>query len=74
MHGESPIIVHGPDWTHFSMDGMIQAGMTLASRATSASAGGADGVKLEQEVVVTENGIELLSTYPFEDDLLVRHV
>ena len=74
MHGESPIIVHGPDWTHFSMDGMIQAGMTLAVESYVGERGGADGVKLEQEVVVTENGIELLSTYPFEDDLLVRHV
>ena len=27
-------------------------------------------VKLEQQVLITETGIELLSEFPFEDDLL----
>ena len=28
------------------------------------------GVKLEQQVLVTENGYEMLSTYPLEEELL----
>jgi len=31
-------------------------------------------VKLEEEVRVTENGIERISTYPFDDQLLPREV
>ena len=74
MHGESPVIVHGVDWNNFSMDGVIEAGMTLAIESYVGEPGGPDGVKLEQEVVVTDNGIEVFSTYPFEDALLVRHI
>lgn len=74
MHGEAPVIVHGIDWDNFGMDGVIKVGMTLAVESYIGEQGGPDGVKLEQEVVVTENGIELFSTYPFEDDLLVRHI
>ena len=29
-----------------------------------------EGVKLEQQILVTETGTELLSEFPFEDDLL----
>jgi Xaa-Pro aminopeptidase len=32
--------------------------------------GGLEGVKLEQMVLVTEHGPELLSLFPFEDSLL----
>jgi len=32
--------------------------------------GGLVGVKLEQMVLVTERGIEVLSHYPFEDNLI----
>lgn len=32
--------------------------------------GGAEGVKLEQRIMVTENGYELLSRFPFENALL----
>jgi Xaa-Pro aminopeptidase len=29
-----------------------------------------DGVKLEQQVLITEDGYELLTTYPYEEALL----
>jgi Xaa-Pro aminopeptidase len=32
-------------------------------------AGGLEGVKLEEQVLVTDTGAEVLSTYPFEDRL-----
>jgi Xaa-Pro aminopeptidase len=32
--------------------------------------GEGDGVKLEQQVLVTENGYELMSHFPLEDSLL----
>ena len=31
---------------------------------------GGEGVKLEQQVVVTRDGYELLSPFPWDDDLL----
>jgi hypothetical protein len=31
-------------------------------------------VKLEQQVLITEAGAQVLSTYPFEEDLLGREV
>ena len=34
------------------------------------AAGERDGVKLEQQVLVTKEGIEPLSTYPWETELL----
>ena len=36
--------------------------------------GGREGVKLEQQVLITETGTELLSTFPVEDELLGREV
>ena len=36
--------------------------------------GGREGVKLEQQVLVTETGVALLSTFPWEEDLLGREV
>jgi len=32
---------------------------------------GLEGVKLEQQILITENGNELLSRFPFETDLLM---
>lgn len=32
------------------------------------------GVKLEEEVLITENGPEVLSVFPFEDELLEREL
>jgi Xaa-Pro dipeptidase len=36
--------------------------------------GGAEGVKLEQQVLITDNGTELLSTFPFEDALMPHQI
>jgi Xaa-Pro dipeptidase len=32
---------------------------------------GSEGVKLEQQILITKNGNELLSNFPFETDLLM---
>ena len=55
-------------------DGMIEAGMTLCVESYIGELGGQEGVKLEEQVLVTETGVERLSTFPFEDDLLPREV
>ena len=51
-------------------DGKIRPGMTLCLEACVGEVGGSDGVKLEEQMLVTETGCKLLSEYPFETDLL----
>jgi hypothetical protein len=34
--------------------------------------GGTEGVKLEEELLITDTGTELISGFPFEEDLLAR--
>lgn len=70
MTGEYPYLYHHGDFPDAGYDGEIQAGMTICVESYIGEDGGAEGVKLEQQVLVTEDGIELLSQFPFEDDLL----
>ncbi len=48
----------------------IQAGMVLCIESYIGAIGERDGVKLEQQVLVTDDGCELLSTYPLDDALM----
>ncbi len=54
----------------FGYDGVFQPGMTLCVESYMGEVGGNEGVKLEQQVLLTETGLELLSTFPFEEQLL----
>ena len=51
-------------------DATLEAGMVLCIESYIGAVGERDGVKLEQQVLVTDNGYETLSTYPFEESLL----
>ena len=44
--------------------------MVLSVEAYIGAEGGREGVKLEEQVVITEKGAEALSCYPYEADLL----
>ena len=44
--------------------------MTLCVESYIGAAGGREGVKLEQQILVTPDGPELLSRFPFEPALL----
>ena len=44
--------------------------MTLCVESFIGSEGGREGVKLEEQVIITENGVERQSTYTFELDML----
>lgn len=70
MTGEYPYLYHKGDFPDAGYDGEIVAGMTLCVESFIGEAGGREGVKLEQQVLVTETGIELLSRFPFEEELL----
>lgn len=70
MTGEYPYLYHRGDFPDAGYDGVIEPGMTLCVESYVGAAGGTQGVKLEQQVLVTQTGIELLSRFPFEEGLL----
>lgn len=64
MADEWPMIVFPHTWDHDGYDGVVEPGMVLCVESYVARRGWGEGVKLEQEVLVTEHGHELLSGYP----------
>ena len=51
-------------------DGILEPGMVICIESYIGETGGAEGVKLEEQVLVTEAGYQILSTFPFEDALM----
>ncbi|MBZ9780052.1 Xaa-Pro peptidase family protein [Pseudomonas sp. REP124] len=70
MTGEYPYLYHHADYPASGYDGEIQPGMTLCVESYMGEDGGSEGVKLEQQLLVTETGTRLLSMFPFEEELL----
>lgn len=70
MTGEYPYLYHHGDFPDAGYDGVIEPGMTICVESYIGEDGGPEGVKLEQQVLITETGIELLSRFPFEEDML----
>jgi Xaa-Pro dipeptidase len=48
-------------------DGFFEKNMTITVESYIGKAGGKEGVKLEQQYLVGENGLELMSHHPLED-------
>jgi Xaa-Pro aminopeptidase len=75
MHGvglcdEYPAIYYPEDLENDGYDGIVEAGMVFCVEAYIGAVGGINGVKLEDQVVITETGFEAMSKYPFEEKLL----
>jgi Xaa-Pro aminopeptidase len=70
MTGEYPYLYHRGDFPDAGYDGEILPGMTLCVESYIGAEGGREGVKLEQQVLITDTGVELLSRFPFEEALL----
>ncbi|GJL81364.1 MAG: aminopeptidase [marine bacterium B5-7] len=70
MTGEYPYLYHHADYKDAGYDGIIEPGMTLCVESYIGEKDGTEGVKLEQQILVTDDGIELLSEFPFEEALL----
>ena len=67
MTGEYPYIVYEADYdAGQDYDGIVEPNMTLCVESFIGHEEGGEGVKLEQQVLVTETGIELMSTFPFD--------
>ena len=71
MCDEWPAIYYLDDWDATNgYDGVFQPGMTICVESYTGAKGGAEGVKLEDQVLITEDGVQRLSTFPYEDALL----
>jgi Xaa-Pro aminopeptidase len=70
MHGETPFVAHLEDFARFGGDGVLEPGMVLSAESYIGEVDGPEGVKLEEEVLITATGTELISKFPFEEHLL----
>jgi Xaa-Pro aminopeptidase len=70
MTGEYPYLYHEGDFPAAGYDGEILPDMTICVESYIGLDGGDEGVKLEQQVLITDTGTELLSQFPFEENLL----
>ena len=64
---EYPLIWYAEDAEWGAYDGVLAAGMIVCVESYIGEVGGAEGVKLEEPVLITEKGPQILSRYPFED-------
>ncbi|WP_081742262.1 dimethylsulfonioproprionate lyase DddP [Pseudomonas sp. FGI182] len=67
---EYPSIRYPEDLESYGYEGELQPGMALCVEAYVGEVGGHDGIKLENQLLVTEDGYELLTHYPFEESFL----
>jgi len=75
LHGvglcdEYPSIPYPEFMDRHGADGRFEAGMTVCVEAYVGVEGGSCGVKLEDQLLITEHGTEPLSRYPFEAAML----
>lgn len=71
MADEYPVLYYPADG-QFAYDGHLQPGMVICVESYVGEVDGREGVKLENQLLITESGPVTLSTYPFEEDLLLR--
>ncbi|MER9069431.1 Xaa-Pro peptidase family protein [Mesorhizobium sp. M0902] len=67
---EYPTLPHASDWTDDTPDGVLEPGMVLCVESYIGRLGGYEGVKIEEQILITETGNEKLSTYPLDNRLL----
>ncbi|WP_280540587.1 Xaa-Pro peptidase family protein [Chromohalobacter sp. 11-W] len=73
MTGEYPYIVHREDIDDKGYDGIMQPGMTLCVESYIGHEDGGEGVKLEEQLYIRDDGrVELLSDYPLDARLLAE--
>lgn len=70
MGDEWPSIPYARDWDRVGYPGELQEGMVITVESYIGAVGGLEGVKLEEMVLITRDGHQLLTTFPFEDELL----
>lgn len=66
MSGEFPNIPHAKPGQAYPLPGAVEPGMVICIESYIGSAAAGQGVKLEEQLLVTETGCERLSTMPFD--------
>ncbi|CAN7606833.1 Xaa-Pro peptidase family protein [Rhizobium sp. LjRoot98] len=66
MCDEYPQILYWRDYENFGFDGVLETGMTICVESYVGEFGGKQGVKIEQQILVTDDGYDLLSKYPLD--------
>jgi Xaa-Pro aminopeptidase len=67
---EWPKVAHSVDYAGSGYDGILEPNMTICIESYMGAEGGAEGVKLEQQVLVSDSGCEVMTVFPFEDRLI----
>ncbi|WP_419909160.1 dimethylsulfonioproprionate lyase DddP [Hoeflea sp.] len=67
---EYPAIRYPEDFEASGYAGALEPGMVMTVEAYTGADGGKVGVKLEDQLLITETGHENLTSYPFEERLL----
>ena len=67
---EYPDVPYPWNWNELSYDGVLKPGMVLCVESYVGRWEGGPGVKLEDQVLITADGHEVLSHYPYETEFL----
>ncbi len=67
---EWPKVAHSVDYPGSGYDGVLEPNMTICVESYMGAEGGTEGIKLEQQVLVTETGAEVMTVFPFEERLM----
>jgi Xaa-Pro aminopeptidase len=70
MIGEYPNLPFHTPGVPYPLDDAFEPGMVFCVESYIGSASSGQGVKLEDQLLVTETGIEIMNDYPFEQRLL----
>jgi Xaa-Pro aminopeptidase len=74
MAGEFPNIPHAVDGQPYPLPGCLEPGMVICLESYVGWARSSEGVKLEDQFLITETGVERMSRYPFDDRLQTRMI
>ncbi len=75
MHGvglcdEFPAIYYPEDYIEGAFDYVLEPGMMICVEAYIGAVGGQNGVKLEDQILITDSGHEWMTHYPYDEKLL----
>ena len=74
LSGEFPNIPHQVPGQSYPLEGCLEIGMIICIESYIGSAAAGQGVKLEEQLLVTDSGAERLSTFPYDARLTTRMV
>jgi Xaa-Pro dipeptidase len=67
---EFPLLIHSDKIRAKGHDGIVEPGMVICVESYAGAPGDAEGIKLEQQILITKDGPELLSDMAFEEEFL----